>query len=390
MPQYSIAMSPEVPGEMADELAKRVYYVSSEIRDFSLRYGTGGDVREIGISTDEEVDLSELTRKLNIVVHRDVLPQKGNHEPAVTWQSMVLPRASRIAFSDVEQAGLVTRVGDGSYACSGPLADLLANIEARVRKIAVDVCGAVENRYPALIPTDVLAKAGYLDSFPQFLMTASRFHSDVDAYERFAADFSAAENTAGFIESRNEHTGYCLSPTVCYHTYHQFAGRELPAGGAVVTACGEIFRFESRYHRTLERLWDFSMREVVFLGTREAVAEMRERLIDAICRWVDGLRLAGHLEVANDPFFSNGATAERVVVQRALRLKYELHMPVVEDRTIAVGSFNIHGSKFGEAFGITLPGGAPAHTGCIGIGLERFAYAFLCRHGIDPSAWPEI
>lgn len=296
------------------------------------------------------------------------------------WQSMAIAGASRIAFDDVERAGLVTRMGDGTYATSGALTRLLSAFDERVRAMAVDVFGAVENRYPALIPTTVLHQAGYFDSFPQFLMTTGRFGTEADA-TAFAA---------GDEGSRTVHTGYCLSPTVCYHAYHQLAGTRLADEGHVLTACGKIFRFEEQDHRSLERLWDFTMREIVFLGSREAVNDTRRRIVDAVCRMVDDLRLAGHLEIANDPFFAGAATAERVMVQRALKLKYELQLPVVEGRTIAVGSFNLHGTKFGEAFGITTSGGTPAYSGCIGIGLERIAYAFLCRHGVDPSGWPEV
>lgn len=311
-------------------------------------------------------------------------------DSAVHWQSMAMPRRSRIAFADLEKAGMVARQGAGTYASSGVLTDLLAQLDTRVRKIAVETFGATGHTFPALIPTDVLHRAGYLDSFPQFLMTASRFHPEPDTGQDFAAGLAAAENKPQYIDSHSEHTGYCLPPTVCYHAYHQFAGRELPDDSTVITACGKIFRYEAQDHRTLERLWDFTMREVVFLGSHATVVELRHKLLDAICRWVDDLLLAAQVEVANDPFFGTSATDRRVLVQRALKVKYELRMPVVEGRSIAVGSFNIHGSKFGEAFGITLPGGATAYSGCIGIGLERLAYAFLCRHGIDPSDWPEI
>lgn len=303
----------------------------------------------------------------------------------VVWESTALPRASRVAFADLERAGLATRAGDGTYAVSGPLARLLSAFDNRIRAMAVDGFGAVENAYPALIPTAVLRRAGYFDSFPHLLMTAGRLRPDAGACQGFATDSPATVMAGG-----TEHTGHCLSPTVCYHAYHQHAGRRIPDEGGVLTACGKIFRFESDEARTLERLWDFTMREVVFLGGREWVTETRQRLLDAVCRLVDDLRLAGHVEVANDPFFAGGATEKRVLVQRALKLKYELRLPVVEDRTIAAGSFNLHGTKFGEAFDITTSDGSPAYSGCIGIGLERIAYAFLCRHGIDPADWPEI
>ena len=290
--------------------------------------------------------------------------------PETEWQSMAMPRASRIAFEDLEKAGIVTRMGDGAYAAGDLLSRLLAAFDRRIQKTAMAEFGAVENRYPSLISTAVLRKAGYFDSFPQFLMTTGRFDP---------AD-----------ETRTVPTGHCLAPTVCYHAYHTLAGTQVPDEGLVLTACGDVFRFEEVDHRTLERLWNYTMREVIFLGSREVVSDLRARMVRATCDMVDDLRLAGHLEIANDPFFAGGATAERVMVQRALKLKYELHMPIVDDRTIAVGSFNLHGTKFGEAFDITLADGTPAYSGCLGIGLERIAYAFLCRHGIDPAAWPQI
>lgn len=329
--------------------------------------------------------------------------------PAIVWQSLAMPRPPRIDFADVERAGLATPMGEGCYAASGPLARLLAAFDNRVRAIAVDGFAAVENHYPALIPTNVLHKAGYFDSFPQLLMSAGRFHADphphpaadtvpapdVTVHHGFTAEYEAAEDRAKFMDSRTEHAGHCLSPTVCYHTYQQFAGRQVPHEANIVTATGKIFRYESAASHTLERLWDFTMREVVFLGSREAVMRLRQELLDAVCLLIDELRLAAHVEVANDPFFAavgaaGDATPQRVMVQRALKLKYELRMPVVEDRDIAVGSFNLHGQKFGKAFGITTPDGEPAYSGCIGVGLERIAYAFVCRHGIDPADWPHV
>lgn len=318
--------------------------------------------------------------------------------PAAVWQSLAMPRPPRIDFADVERAGLATPMGDGCYAASGPLARLLAAFDNRVRTIAVDGFAAVDNHYPALIPTSVLHRAGYFDSFPQLLMSAGRFHADprsaADTLHGFTAEYAAAEDRAKFMDSRTEHAGHCLSPTVCYHTYQQFAGRQVSHEGSIVTATGKIFRYEGAASRTLERLWDFTMREVVFLGSRETVMRLRQDLLDAVCLMIDELRLAAHVEVANDPFFAAAGAGEaapkRVMVQRALKLKYELRMPVVEDRDIAVGSFNLHGQKFGKAFGITTPDGEPAYSGCIGVGLERIAYAFLCRHGIDPADWPRV
>jgi seryl-tRNA synthetase len=174
---------------------------------------------------------------------------------------------------------------------------------------------------------------------------------------------------------------------MCYHSFHQFEGRQL-AGDTVITARGKAFRYESRYHTSLERLWDFTIREIVFMGTQEFAADCRDLVMRQAFALMEELELAGACEVANDPFFANGDTAGKIFSQRLMELKFELLLPVAADRSIAVGSFNLHGSFFGESFGIKDGDDRPIASGCAGFGLERLVHAFLTQHGSDPARWP--
>ena len=54
----------------------------------------------------------------------------------------------------------------------------------------------------------------------------------------------------------------------------------------------------------------------------------------------------------------------------------------------AVVSSNLHQDHFGANFGIRLADGSPAHSSCVGFGLERISLALLRQHGFDPEAWP--
>jgi seryl-tRNA synthetase len=156
----------------------------------------------------------------------------------------------------------------------------------------------------------------------------------------------------------------------------------------IVTARGKSFRHEEKYRQGLERLWDFTIREVVFLGSRERVLADRERLMSRVLDLADELGLAGRCEVANDPFMGNTDGAARSASQRLLELKYELRLDVGDGKTIAVGSFNFHERMFADAFALTGPDGEEVFTACAGFGLERFAYAIVCQYGADPTAWP--
>jgi len=71
-----------------------------------------------------------------------------------------------------------------------------------------------------------------------------------------------------------------------------------------------------------------------------------------------------------------------------LELKYELQMDIGAGDSISIASFNFHERFFGEAFDLTLPNAGALFSGCVGFGLERFAFALLCQHGTNPARWP--
>ncbi|WEH12247.1 hypothetical protein [Streptomyces sp. VNUA24] len=386
MPQYVIELSRPVPEPKIPELAKRIYFASPEIVDFSL-VQEADRVTGLIVTADGDADPAELRRKLDIVVSRDVLPQRVHSMPAV-WTSPHARHMEEQVFAELEACGAIVEMGEGMYAVGQSFLTTMNALDRKLQDLATDAFRAVVYRYPTLLRTEVVRRAGYLDTFPQFLMSASRIHADVDTYAEFTATLASADDVDAHLDRFSEHFGYCLPPTMCFHTYQHLRDGRLPADGAVVTARGKSFRFESRYWHSLERLWDFTIREIVFLGEEEAVVAQRRRFMDAAFRLMTELRLAGHTEVANDPFIGSDHTAELALAQRIMGLKYELRLPVEGGRTVAAGSFNLHGTKFGAAFGIALPDGRPAHSACVGFGLERLTYAFYCQHGTDRDRWP--
>ena len=54
----------------------------------------------------------------------------------------------------------------------------------------------------------------------------------------------------------------------------------------------------------------------------------------------------------------------------------------------AIGSSNYHEDHFGHSFGLHLADGTPAHSACIGFGLDRTTLALFATHGMDVSDWP--
>ncbi|RLK61354.1 hypothetical protein [Actinokineospora cianjurensis] len=380
-----VALPEPVPDGLAPELAKRLFFVSSAIAEFDL-VAEGGVITAVDLVLSGEVAESAITAKIGKVIAAEVLTQRAL-PPRQVWRSPVSVESFTDPFPLLLATDAAFVAGEGQVGFGEPLLSLVDHLDARLRSIALELPRSREFRYPTLLPTSVLDRFGYFGSFPQFAMFVTRLHSDIDVYTGFVDRYRAAGRLPDDLFDQCGDKDYCLPPTMCYHTYHQYTGRQL-AEEMVVTARGKSFRHESRYHTSMERLWDFTIREIVFLGGESFATECRDAVMAGAYALLEELGLAGHCEVANDHFFGNADTAGKILSQRMMELKFELRVPVAADRTIAVGSFNLHGHFFGESFGITGPDGAGVASGCVGFGLERLAYAFLCQHGTDPAGWP--
>jgi seryl-tRNA synthetase len=383
--RHRIELQPAVPRVHAEEFGRRVYFVSEDILGFDL---IGGDtITALDVEVTESADVPALSRKLSQVITNDVLAKQPVRQQVVWSRPSATPAVD--VFEELVATGAAVEVGEGQVAFADPVLALTDYLDERVRSMVRQEFGATEYRYPTLIATETMRRCGYVSSFPQLMMFVSRLHADVDVYREFIAGLADGGELGPLLHSNSSDVDHCLPPTMCYHTFAQLSDGPLPGGPAVFTSRGKSFRHESRYSRSLERLWDFTIREIVFLGTRDEVLQSRARLMELTYELADELGLTGYCEVANDPFFISEDTPQRLWSQRLLQLKYELRLPLDDQRDVAVCSFNYHEKFFASAFGITSPSTDEVHSACAGFGLERFAYAFLCRHGLDPAGWPD-
>ncbi|MEV6596756.1 hypothetical protein AB0M36_07800 [Actinoplanes sp. NPDC051346] len=386
MIKTEVLLRTPVPAGLSEELERRILFISPDIASFEL-VTDDGVIGAVRLFSTVAPDSDGLSAKLNSLVESDLAPVPA--VPAkVVWESA--HRASfHDAWSALSKTGAVSARGEGQVVVGGPVITLLEGLDRRIRRIATETFGAVEYRYPTLLSARVLDTACYPATFPQFLMFVTRLHEDLDTYREFQASYKErGQLDASFLEyCRN--LDYCLPPAMCYHAFDHHRDRVLPRGEMqVVTLQGRSFRHESRYATTLERLWDFTMREIVFLGERGDVLDARDKFMQLLFGLTDEWGLDGYCEPANDPFFAGGDPASRAWSQRLLELKYELRLRLAAGRDVAVGSFNFHDDFFGKAFNIRHADASAVVSGCTAFGLERFVYALLCQHGTDPDRWP--
>lgn len=382
---HRIDLEPPVTAAYCDEIARRLYFVDAAIVDYDLEIEAGA-LRSIGIEVTDPARGAEIEHEVRLAV-TDIV---GRTLPKakVIWRSSHERSPDPALFEELVARGEVDEVGDGQVTLGRRMIALLEWFDDAFARIATEHFDAIEYRYPTLIATNTLESADYFRSFPHFLMFVTRLHNDAQTYRGFEDRFEDGTIDPSVLDlCRN--VEYCLPPTMCYHTFEQHRGARLTADEQrVVTAVGKSFRYESRYARTIERLWDFTIREIVFMGSRDFVVAARQEFMERTTSLIDGLGFAGRCEVANDPFFLSADAATKVLTQRLMELKYELQLEIEPGRSIAAASFNFHLDHFGTSFDITQPDGVPISTACVGFGLERVLYAFLAQFGLDESGWP--
>jgi seryl-tRNA synthetase len=284
--------------------------------------------------------------------------------------------------------GEVKQETTGVFALGPLVTRLIEYFESRFLELASSF-NAQHHRFPTLIPARYLERVNYFRAFPHSLTFATHLREDLDMIDHFSQHATCDEqgNLTAPIESFS-HIQTLLSPAVCYHLYFGLADQPLPGSQVVATAVGNCFRYEAINLTSLERMWNFTMREVIFVGSKEFVLESRETARLRMGRVFEEIGLAYRVESANDPFFI-GEFRKQAAFQSAFQLKFEIRASLpYKGSTLAVGSYNYHQDFFGRNLNITLPNGTSAHTGCVAFGLERMAFAFLAQYGLDPREWP--
>ncbi len=238
--------------------------------------------------------------------------------------------------------------------------------------------------FPPLLPRRDLETIGYLKSFPHLA-------GSVFAFAGSEQDAAAQEERACAHEDWSEFqsmTDLVLTPAACYPVYPAVAARGALAPGGLTVDAGGSYVFRHEPSGDPARLQMFHQREIVRLGEPHTVAAWREAWRDRAVNMLRSIGVDANFDVASDPFFGrSGRMLARS--QREQALKFEVLAQIAGPEPTALASFNYHHDHFSSVYAIAMrDSDEPAHTACLGFGLERITLALLHQHGLDEQRWP--
>lgn len=268
----------------------------------------------------------------------------------------------------------------GQSYLKGDLAGYFAHLETTFLQLALDR-GFCQVFPGSLLSAKLLGNLDYLHSFPQHAtFPCCLEHSDANL-EQFR---SATIVVDDYIQlTKTAPVQAMLLPAACYTVYPQIQSCAADAPEQLVTVQAKCFRREAKY-APLERQWNFTMRELVCIGSSSQVQQFLDTWQQQIAEICDQLQLPVRLELATDPFF-NPENNPQYIMQKVAPSKRE----VVFGGDLAIASLNFHRQYFGETFNLKR-GDEFCHTGCVAFGVERWLAAMLRQHDGDIEHWPRL
>lgn len=378
----------EVTQDIAGDIQKESVYVSPHLERIVI--SDDGKTATLTITDPTKVDevLDKAGRYLAAMCRHI-----SGFEANVTFETKRADDGAYLqdAHQHLVEAGWVHDYGDGHVAYSGPVLALARYVSERAGELYGSLFDVKQAHFPAFVKHETLTRCGYVESHPTAVNFVSNMIEDFDALEAYRLSNTCADTSSLPSAEHLHHGGVCLNPAACLPAYPMLEGKVIGAEGFVMSWLGRVFRYESRNVSGLDRLYEFNVRELVFVGSEEMVVEARTRSLPAIRQLAENLDLDMTLQSATDPFFATVSAAKKLF-QQAHEVKSEILLHTLngdgQPKLLAGGSVNLHGTFFGERFDIRTEDGELAHTGCIGLGVERWIAAAFTQHGLDANRWP--
>ena len=167
-------------------------------------------------------------------------------------------------------------------------------IDDYFKNIAVEHFNAREVYIPSLISEQVLKKINYISSFPQQLTIASYI-----------------DKTCSLNNERIRNSNLYFTPSACLHIYPMLENKTI--NECTFTTRAQVYRHESENFDGSTRLWNFTVREIVFVGKEDFVKSSLKNFESYVLELIKKFDLEIKVIPATDHFYP---TKENIIKEK--------------------------------------------------------------------------
>jgi len=151
---------------------------------------------------------------------------------------------------------------------------------------------------------------------------------------------------------------------------------------------GTSHRYESGGIHGMERVDEFHRIELVWCGSIEEVLKHSEKLQECYKKiFTDLLELEWRMAWVTPWFMAQEGLTGLAEEKEVGTIDYEAIMPY-RSEWLEFQNLSVNGDKYPKGFNVKSQSGEALWSGCSGIGLERWASAFLAQKGLEINDWP--
>jgi len=248
-----------------------------------------------------------------------------------------------------------------------------------------------------IVPFDIWLKTGHMEGMPgEFYYVAEPITRDAEKWERFV-DLTKITKEIHVDELKKNigapNAGICYAQ--CPVIYWSFKGKTVSEKSLPILVYDNTAvsgRYESGGRHGIERVDEFHRIEPVYIGTREQLLSLREKFLERYKHVFNKiLDLEWRMAWVTPWYMQQAGKVGDTGTQDTGTIDFEAYMPYRGDRKksewLEFQNLSILGDKYVKAFNIKAQK-SELWSGCSGIGLERWAAAFLAQKGLDPDKWP--
>lgn len=312
------------------------------------------------------------------------------------WESSARePRFKLDPTDEMLKAGWIKHGASRGQWIYGPEAThLFRTFEKIVMEEIIQPLGYREMIFPKLDTWDVWKKSGHAQGvYPEIYFVCPPKTRDPAFWEEVMDYYKVTHEVP--LELVKEKIdvpigGMCYAQCPTFWGFVQ--GATLPNDALpikVFDRSGTSHRYESGGIHGIERVDEFHRIEIVWLGTREQTLSEAERLKERYKHiFEDILELRWRMAWVTPWFMAQEGKTGLAEMQGAGTVDYEAVLPYNEN-WIEFQNLSVNGEKYPKGFTVKSQSGDPLWSGCSGVGLERWASAFLSQNGLDAEKWPE-
>ena len=251
-----------------------------------------------------------------------------------------------------------------------------------------------------IVPFDIWLKTGHMRGMPgEFYYVTEPKTRNVEKWEKFVDLVKITKNIPlGELEKNLEvpRSGICYAQ--CPMIYWSLQGKTISEDSLPILIYEKTAisaRYESGGRHGIERVDEFHRIEPVYIGTKKQLLSLREKLIERYKHVFDELLdLEWRMAWVTPWYMQQSGRFEEQNSSRSREkgtIDFEAYMPYRGERDksewLEFQNLSIIGEKYVKAFNIKTQK-EQLWSGCSGIGLERWAVAFLAQKGLNPEKWP--